>query len=55
MGKLIKNAFGVAAGVLAISLPAFAGNPTVSVPEPGMLPLFAIAAVAFYIAKKRKK
>lgn len=33
--------------------PAHAG--LVTVPEPGMLPLFGIAAIAFYIAKKRKK
>lgn len=55
MANIIKKVVAVAAGVLTISFPAFAGFTPVPVPEPGMLPLFAIAAVAFYIAKKRKK
>jgi len=33
--------------------PAYAGLQ--EIPEPSMLPLLGIAAVAFYIAKKRKK
>ena len=38
---------------LLLTSPAYAGIQ--QVPEPGMLPLLGIAAVAFYIAKKRKK
>ena len=36
-----------------LASPAYAGLQ--EIPEPSMLPLLGIAAVAFYIAKKRKK
>lgn len=45
---------GVTVFMAAIST-ATAGNPTVEVPEPSMLPLFAVAAIALYISKKRRK
>ena len=31
------------------------GTPVVNVDEPGMLPLFAIAAIALFVAKRFKK
>ncbi len=54
MKNIIKKAFVASTGVLVVAFPASAGV-VVDVPEPGMLPLFAIAGIAFYIAKKRKK
>jgi len=53
MKKLTTRIFTVFT-VISVFIPA-AHAGFVEVPEPGMLPLFAVAAVAFYIAKKRKK
>ena len=54
MKSMAKKLFLMTAGYIFLVFPAFAGPP-VPVPEPGMLPLFAIAGIALYIAKKRKK
>ena len=52
---LIKLVSAISITLISISS-ALAGNPvTTEVSEPSMLPLFAVAAIAFYIAKKRKK
>lgn len=51
--KNLKNKFLAVLALGAVTAPAHAG--LVVVPEPGMLPLFGIAAIAFYLAKKRKK
>jgi len=51
--KNLKNKFLAVLTLGIVTAPAHAG--LVTVPEPGMLPLFGVAAIAFYIAKKRKK
>jgi len=38
-----------------VFIPVVHAGISTPIPEPSMLPLFAVAAVAFYIAKKRKK
>jgi len=55
MKNLIARISSILIASLVLIPVVHAGLPTTSVPEPSMLPLFAVAAIAFYIAKKRKK
>jgi hypothetical protein len=44
-----------ALAVTITAVPSALAGFAVQVPEPSMLPLFAVAAVALYISKKRRK